>query len=202
MQTNELDLKRALVLGFSEIGQLLDDLFMEFDPHMEYANNRTSMPKFGMILWYVRNYTYASMHVIGNLADVGGSSSRLSYRTAECIDEIEKSCPERPIYLNGDTYDSLQLMKAVGEHYGLEKNLPMERLHDDVVDALLYLSVLKCNGWGDYGRSQGGGRTNMFRTTPRNQPTLVTILDLESRLKDRSLWEIHEDYIINSINTL
>jgi hypothetical protein len=203
MQTNEIDLKRANILGFSGIQQLVDDLFMEFDPHMKYADNRSAMPRFGMILWYVRNYTYAPMRVIGHCAGVGSSDKRMAYRTAECIDEFVKSCPERPVYLNGDTYEALQLMKSVGSFYNLEKNLPMERLHDDVVDALLYLTSLECKGWGDYSRPQGGARQEMFRPTPRKQPRLVTILDLEARLSaGANLWEIEEDYLIDSINNL
>ena len=199
MNTNEMDIKRANILKRRSIQQLIDDLFMEFDPNMKYADDRSSMPRFGMILWYVRNYTYASMTVIGDAAGVTAPQKRMAYRTAECIDEFEKSCQEKPVYLNGDTYDALQIMKAVGSYYGLDRNLPLERLNDEVVDALLFMSVLECNGWGDYTRAQGGGENSMFRPTPRKQPRLVTLLDLEARLKERSLWEIEEDYVIDSI---
>lgn len=200
--TNENVMKRARILSYRGVQNLIDDLYMEFDPKMDYADNRSAMPRFRMILWYVRNYTYAPMRVIGDIAGVGGGSTRMSYRTAECIDEFEKSCPERPVYLNGDTYDALQLMKAVGNYYGIDRNPPLSSLNDDCADALLYLTMLECNGYSD-GRQQGGGEQRMFRPTPRKQPRLVTILDLEARLSaGANLWEIEEDYIIDSINNL
>ena len=100
MNTNEMDIKRANILKRRSIQQLIDDLFMEFDPNMKYADDRSSMPRFGMILWYVRNYTYASMTVIGDAAGVTAPQKRMAYRTAECIDEFEKSCQEKPDYRN------------------------------------------------------------------------------------------------------
>lgn len=203
MQTNELDLKRARFLSLSSLSQLANDLFMEFDPNMEYEDRRTDMPKFPMILWYMRNYTYAPMSAIGNITGVSASGKSMSYRTADIISTFVSGCFEKPVYLNGDTYESLQIMKQVGTYYGLEKNLPLERLDDDVVDAVLYLAHLECNGYSDPPRKQGGGQNESFPATPKNQPTLVTVLDLEARLANgASLWEIHEDYIIESINTL
>lgn len=200
--TDQQVMKRARILSYRGVQNLIDDLFMEFDPNMKYADNRSDMPRFRMILWYVRNYTYAPMRVIGDIAGVGGGSKRISYRTAECINEFEKSCPEKPVYLNGDTYDALQLMKAVGKYYRIDGNPPLASLNDDCADALLYLTMLECNGFSD-GRQQGGGSQRMFRPTPRKQPRLVTILDLEARLSaGANLWEIEEDYIIDSINNL
>ena len=196
--TNETRLRNAKFLNTYELAQLVGDLFMEFDPGLEYDERRTYMPRFGQILWYIRNYTYSPLSLIGDITGVTGPVKRLSYLTHECIDNFERACHEKPVSLDATNYDALQIMKAVGDYYGLAKNVALETVNDETSDALLYMQHLATKS-SDKKKVSGGGTRN-YKATPTDQPLYVTLLDLQMRLdKGRSIFEIHDDYVINSI---
>lgn len=196
--TNEQRLRKAKFLTHPELGQLTSDLFMEFDPTMNYADNRPYMPHFGHVLWYLRNYTYAPFSLIGELTGVTGKAERLTYMTHECVANFEGSCMERPVSLDGGSRDAMLLMRAVGSYYGLDGNTPLDRCDNEVEDALLYLQSNAC-GATDRGKSNGGGNIS-YKPTPKNQPLFASLLNIQERINaGLSIFDIHEDYTIESI---
>lgn len=175
-------LNRATYLRAQSILQLQADLFMEFDPNMSYANNRGEMPDYGMIMWFLRNVTYAPMTLLQETMDIRGTGKR-GAAAAEVIRNYEDSLFESPASLAADNYEKLQLMRAISDqYYGLKGNPYLDRMSDEQRDCALYLASLEC-GVRDSSRPQGGGFQD-FAPTPSEEPLAVTLKDIVVRITE------------------
>lgn len=174
----------AKYLSVSEVAQLMDDLFMEFDPKMVYAKGRHRMPQFAHIVWYVRNYTYAPYTLIGELASLSKRAGQ-AYNMAECVTDLQLREGVKTLSLCGELRTDLELMRSIGELYGLRNNVPLELIaSEEIEDALLYGAHCYMSGWKDKGRAQGGGNVAVnYRHTPEKEPELVTLLDQYTQLE-------------------
>lgn len=174
----------ASYLSVSEVAQLMDDLFMEFDPNMVYKDSRHRMPQFAHIVWYVRNYAYAPFTLIAEMASLSKRAGQ-AYNMAETVDDLRLKHECKTLMLCGDLLTDLELMKSVGKFYGLDRNVCLELIQaDEIEDALLYSAHCYMSGWADKARSQGGGNTaKSYRHTPAKEPELVTLLDQYTQLE-------------------
>jgi hypothetical protein len=173
-------IERAKFFGIGEASQLLDDLYMEVDPHMVYVDRRAEMPEFGFIAWFLRNYLYLPMSAIQTImpfASVSGSKGSLASKS---IETYKSSCVERPESLDARNYDTLQVFKQIlAKYYNAPSNKSLDLCNEGEEDCLLYQAHLEC-GHYDKPKRQGGGEIN-YKLTP-SEPSLITLLDILARI--------------------
>lgn len=190
-------MRQATLLTMGTAQQLLDDLYMEVDPAMVYADRRSDMPEYGFIAWYLRTYFYLPMSAIHELMSMpnrGGSKGSTANKT---IQAYKDSCMERPESLDARRYDTLQVFKSLAkEFYGATRNKALDICNEEERDCLLYLAHLECGRY-DKGKRQGGGEV-LYTLTPE-EPSLITLLDILARIEHGEPAEdISRNYIFKS----
>lgn len=187
-------LNESIYLTRSELYQLVDDLYMEFDPTLSYESNRSAMNEFGLIAWYVRNKTYAPMSLIQDVMEIGGVSSQ-GFGAAQVISNFEDSCFESPCSLDASVYDQLQVMNSITDKfYGLSTNAFLDRMQDEAAETALYLASqsFECI---DKRKRQGGGK-QFFKPTP-TEPASVVLNELLIRASEgTNIQDLLSDYSI------
>lgn len=166
---------RARFLDRGEVGQLISDLYMEFDYSMEFDGNRVNLPEYSMIAWFLRNYFYLPMSVIQSYMNIKGDGKGRAAN--KLINSYIGSCNEKPESLCANNYDKLQLMKSLTKkYYAAGTNKPLDLCNEEEEDCLLYMAHLELAGLADRGKKQGGGGLT-YKLTP-SEPTIITLKDI------------------------
>lgn len=175
-------MERARFLDYRAAQQLLDDLYMEVDPTLAFEDNRSDMPEFGFIAWFLRTYFYLPMSAIQELMKIEpGNRASKGSRANKVIETYKASCQETPESLDAGRYDLLQEFKSLAANfYSAPTNKPLDLCSEDEEDCLLYLAHLEIGRY-DNGKRQGGSAIG-YKLTPK-EPAIITLLDILARIE-------------------